>query len=74
MLIESRHRPNIQALVTFALSVTMCEKFAVETCTDLDVNLQNELAGVECKCTNKMATYDFLYVGNSNICPVCHRL
>ena len=33
-----------------------------------------ELAKVKCKYANGKNVYDFLSVGNSNVCHICHRL
>ena len=57
-------------------SVTICHRLR-------DINSQNvydlesdhsELVNIKCKCASREAACDFLGVGSSNICPICHRL
>ena len=54
----------------FALSVTICEKSAIEMC----MTLIFEWVNVKYKYAKGKISYDFLFVSNSNVCPICNRL
>ena len=60
------------AIAKFALSVTICEKFAIEMCTTLTLPL--EWINIKYKYANGKALCEFLFVGNSSVCPLCHHL
>ena len=55
----------------FALSFTVCEIIS-RNVHDLDLDLL-KTTNVKCKYANQMDACDFLCVGNSNVCPMCHR-
>ena len=54
------------AIATFALSVTICEIFALEICMTLTL----EWASVKYKYTNEKAVYDFVYQCLPYLSPV----
>ena len=58
-------------IAIFALSVTLCEILTVEMCRTLALTFK--MGQGQCKYANRTATCDFLCVGNSNACPICHR-
>ena len=77
------------ALAIFALSVTICEKFAIEMCMTLILIFRFgqcrsncargwpwplDSSKIKLKYANGKAVRDFLCVDNSNVCPICHRL
>ena len=55
-----------------ALLVTVYEIFAVEMC--LTLTLIFKWSKFKCKVTNQKPINKFTYVGNCNICSICHRL
>ena len=55
-----------------ALYVTIFKLFS-RNVYDLDLDLL-EWAKVKCKYANGKAVWNFLFVGNSNVPPICHRL
>ena len=56
----------------FALSVTICEEFPIEICMTLTLTFR--MSQYEIKCASGNALCNFLFVGNTNVCPICHRL
>ena len=46
-------------IVMFALTLTIYEIFAIKCF---------------CKNADRKLIHDFLFVGNSNVCPICHHL
>ena len=56
------------AIAMFALSVTICEKFAIEMC------IPWPLEWVKYKYAKGKAICNFLFGDNSNICTICHSL
>ena len=53
----------------FVLSVTFCQIFAIEVCLTLTFRMGQDQMKI---CQSKGHTW--LSVGNSNVCPICHRL
>ena len=58
-------------IVMFSLSVTVCKMLTVEMCITLTLTLK--WAKVRCKYA-KEKLCDFLFDGNSNVCPIHHHL
>ena len=71
--IESTHATfYVLEIAMCDISVTVCKIFTVKMCMILILIL--ELAKVKCKYANGKATCNFLFVGSSSVCPICHRL
>ena len=57
------------AIAMFALFVTICKKFTIEMCKTLPL----EWINVKYKYVNGKDLCNFLFVGNSNVCPICYH-
>ena len=55
-----------------ALPVTIYVIFTVEMC--MTVTLTFRIGRKQCKYASEMVVCNFVFVGNSNVCPICHRL
>ena len=56
----------------FALSVMISDILTVELYITLTLTF--ERAKAKCKYANGKAVCDLIFVGSSNVCPVCHHL
>ena len=62
---------NAFAIAMFVLSVTVCVLFTVEVCMTLTLTFK--MVKVKYKYINRKPISDFLFVGNGNICAICHH-
>ena len=71
--IESHYATSyVLKIAMWVQSVTVYQIFTVKKLDD--INLTLDWANVKCEYTNRKATGDFLYIGTSNVCSICHSL
>ena len=61
------------AIAMLALRVTVCGILPIELYMTSNLNLENG-PKVKCKYENGKAVFDFIFVGNGNVCFICHHL